>query len=161
MTLSTDPRPTPAPDPTSARAPHHISPRRRTLALLAIALGGVGIGASEFATMGLLPGMAQGLLPAQMSSDPEAGIARAGLLITAYALGVVVGAPVLALLSVRWSRTSMIVALAVALAAGTVLSAAMPSFELTVFARFLAGIPHGAYFGVASLLAASLMGPGS
>lgn len=161
MTLSTDPRPALAPDPASARAPHHISPRRRTLALLAIALGGVGIGASEFATMGLLPGMAQGLLPAQMSSDPEAGIARAGLLITSYALGVVVGAPVLALLSVRWSRTSMIVALAVALAAGTVLSAAMPSFELTVLARFVAGIPHGAYFGVASLLAASLMGPGS
>ena len=135
--------------------------RRRTLALLALALGGVGIGASEFATMGLLPGIAHGLLPEQMAANPDAGIARAGQLITAYALGVVVGAPVLALLSVRWSRTSMIIALAAALAAGTVLSAAMPSFELTVLARFLAGVPHGAYFGVASLLAASLMGPGS
>lgn len=159
MTLSIDTRP--APPPARASAPHEITPRRRTFALLALALGGVGIGASEFATMGLLPGMAQGLLPAQMAADPEAGIARAGLLITAYALGVVVGAPVLALLSVRWSRTSMIIALAVALAAGTVLSALMPSFELTVLARFLAGVPHGAYFGVASLLAASLMGPGS
>ena len=146
---------------TPPAAPHEISARRRTLALLALALGGVGIGASEFATMGLLPGIAHGLLPEQMATAPDAGIARAGQLITAYALGVVVGAPVLALLSVRWSRTSMIIALAAALAAGTVLSAAMPSFELTVLARFLAGVPHGAYFGVASLLAASLMGPGS
>ncbi|MDN6328437.1 MAG: MFS transporter [Dermabacteraceae bacterium] len=149
------------PEQTSALAPHELPARRRTLALLALALGGVGIGASEFATMGLLPGIADGLLSGQMSADPEAGIARAGGLITAYALGVVVGAPVLALLSVRWSRTSMITALAVALAAGTVLSALMPTFELTMAARFLAGVPHGAYFGVASLLAASLMGPGS
>ncbi|WP_422116786.1 MFS transporter [Brachybacterium sp. UNK5269] len=161
MTLSTAPRPAPDPRPGSAAAPDALTGRRRTLALLAIALGGFGIGASEFATMGLLPGIADGLLPEQMAADPAAGTARAGLAITAYALGVVVGAPVLALLSVRWSRTTMIVALAAALAAGTVLSALMPTFELTVLARFLAGVPHGAYFGVASLLAASLMGPGS
>ncbi|HEX7351751.1 MFS transporter [Brachybacterium sp.] len=158
-------RPLPPPEPAAAAAddsaPHQLSARRRTFALLALALGGMGIGASEFATMGLLPGIADGLLSTQMDTDPEAGIARAGGLITAYALGVVVGAPVLALLSVRWSRTTMITALAIALAAGTVLSAAMPTFELTVLARFLAGVPHGAYFGVASLLAASLMGPGS
>lgn len=161
MTLTTAPRPDTSPPAIGHRAPHELSPFRRTLALLALSLGGVGIGASEFATMGLLPGMADGLLPDLMAADPEAGIARAGLMITAYALGVVVGAPVLALLSVRWSRTTMITALAIALAVGTVLSAAMPTFELTVLARFLAGLPHGAYFGVASLLAASLMGPGS
>lgn len=160
MTLTAPDQSVP-PDDTRVPAPHEIPARRRTFALLALALGGVGIGASEFATMGLLPGIADGLLGTQMAADPEAGIARAGHLITAYALGVVVGAPVLALLSVRWSRTSMITALAVALAAGTVLSALMPTFELTVAARFLAGVPHGAYFGVASLLAASLMGPGS
>ena len=55
----------------------------------------------------------------------------------------------------------MIMLLAIALAVGTLLSGVMPTFELTVLARFVAGIPHGAYFGVASLLAASLMGPGS
>src|SRR5699024_10560121 len=152
MTLTAAPDQTVPPDDTRTPAPHEIPARRRSFALLALALGGVGIGASEFATMGLLPGMA---------ADPDAGIARAGHLITAYALGVVVGAPVLALLSVRWSRTSMITALAVALAATTVVSALMPTFELTLLARFAAGIPHGAYFGVASLLAASLMGPGS
>ncbi|MGO2310581.1 MFS transporter [Brachybacterium tyrofermentans] len=142
-------------------APPPLTPARRRLALLAIALGGFGIGASEFVSMGLLPGIAHGLLGEQMAADPEGGIARAGIAITAYALGVVVGAPVLAVLSVRWSRSSMIIALAAALAVGTVLSAVMPTFELTVLARFVAGIPHGAYFGVASLLAASLMGPGN
>ncbi|AXK44396.1 MFS transporter [Brachybacterium saurashtrense] len=157
----TAPDQTVPPDGAAPAAPHELPARRRTLALLALALGGVGIGASEFATMGLLPGIAEGLLGHQMATDPDAGIAKAGHLITAYALGVVVGAPVLALLSVRWSRTSMITALAAALAVGTVLSALMPTFELTVAARFLAGLPHGAYFGVASLLAASLMGPGS
>lgn len=171
MSRTLDPRPGTAPGATpedavttavdTVPAPHEISSGRRTLALLALALGGVGIGASEFAAMGLLPGIATGLLPEQMGTDPAAGIAKAGHLITAYALGVVVGAPVLALLSVRWSRTSMITALAAALAVGTVLSAVMPTFELTLAARFLAGLPHGAYFGVASLLAASLMGPGS
>ena len=138
-----------------------LTPVRRRLALLAIALGGFGIGGSEFVSMGLLPGIAHGLLPEMMAADPEGGIARAGIAITAYALGVVVGAPALALLSVRWSRTTMIMLLAIALAVGTLLSGVMPTFELTVLARFVAGIPHGAYFGVASLLAASLMGPGS
>ncbi|MGO2721801.1 MAG: MFS transporter, partial [Brachybacterium tyrofermentans] len=119
-------------------APPPLTPARRRLALLAIALGGFGIGASEFVSMGLLPGIAHGLLGEQMAADPEGGIARAGIAITAYALGVVVGAPVLAVLSVRWSRSSMIIALAAALAVGTVLSAVMPTFELTVLARFVA-----------------------
>ena len=105
-----------------------LTPVRRRLALLAIALGGFGIGGSEFVSMGLLPGIAHGLLPELMASDPESGIARAGIAITAYALGVVVGAPALALLSVRWSRTTMIMLLAVALAAGTLLSGIMPTF---------------------------------
>ena len=151
LTLTRAPRP----------ASTELTPARRRLALLAIALGGFGIGGSEFVSMGLLPGIAHGLLPEMMAADPEGGIARAGIAITAYALGVVVGAPALALLSVRWSRTTMIMLLAIALAVGTLLSGVMPTFELTVLARFVAGIPHVAYFGVASLLAASLMGPGS
>ncbi len=141
--------------------PAPISPARRRLALFALALGGFGIGSSEFVSMGLLPGIAHSLLPDLMSASPEAGIAQAGLAISAYAAGVVVGAPTVALLAVRMSRTKLIVLLAAALLAGTVLSALMPTFELTVLARFIAGIPHGAYFGVASLIAASLMGEGS
>lgn len=151
MTVTQDSRTTPA----------AVSPTRRRLALLAMALGSFGIGGSEFIAMGLLPGMAEGLLPELMAANPEAGIARAGMVITAYAVGVVVGAPTLALLSVRFSRTTMIIALAVSLTAGAVLSALMPTFELTVLARFLAGLPHGAFLGIASLLAATLMGPGN
>lgn len=138
-----------------------LTPTRRRLALFALALGGFGIGSSEFVSMGLLPGIAGGLLPDQMAADPAQGIATAGHAITAYALGVVVGAPLLSLLAVRMSRSTLIVVLAGALAVGTLVSGLMPTFELTVVARFLAGVPHGAYFGVASLLAASLMGPGN
>lgn len=146
---------------TAPRAAPALTPARRRAALLALSLGGFGIGCSEFVSMGLLPGIARALLPGLMQTDPEAGIARAGWAISAYAAGVVVGAPVVALLAVRMSRTRLIVVLAAALALATVLSAAMPTFGLTVAARFAAGLPHGAYFGVASLLAASLMGPGN
>ncbi|MCT1589998.1 MFS transporter [Kocuria palustris] len=138
-----------------------LSPTRRRIALMALALGGFGIGSAEFVSMGLLPQIAQGLLPEMMAADPEQGVARAGWAITAYALGVVVGAPLLSLLAVRLSRTRLIVVFAGLLCASTLASGLMPSFELTLLARFIAGLPHGAYLGVASLLAASLMGPGS
>ena len=138
-----------------------LSPTRRRIALMALALGGFGIGSAEFVSMGLLPQIAQGLLPEMMAADPEQGVARAGWAITAYALGVVVGAPLLSLLAVRLSRTRLIVVFAGLLCASTLASGLMPSFELTRLARFIAGLPHGAYLGVASLLAASLMGPGS
>lgn len=138
-----------------------LPPTRRRIALMALALGGFGIGSAEFVSMGLLPQIAQGLLPEMMAADPEQGVARAGWAITAYALGVVVGAPLLSLLAVRLSRTRLIVVFAGLLCVSTLASGLMPSFELTLLARFIAGLPHGAYLGVASLLAASLMGPGS
>lgn len=138
-----------------------LSPARLRLALFALAIGGFGIGCSEFVSMGLLPGIGRSLLPELMAADPERGIARAGWAISAYAAGVVVGAPVVALLAVRMSRTRLIVVLAAALMVATVLSGAMPTFGLMLLARFVAGLPHGAFFGVASLIAASLMGPGS
>lgn len=111
--------------------------------------------------MGLLPQLAHGLLPQTMAADPELGLARAGRAISAYALGVVVGAPVLSLLAARLDRRALIIALAGVLAVATAASGLMPGFESTVAARFVAGLPHGAYLGVASLIAASIMGPGS
>lgn len=153
---------TPAQTPSSrtpARLP--LSPRRRALALFALALGGFGIGSSEFVTMGLLPEIADSLLPQMMAVTPDQGIARAGWAISAYALGVVIGAPLLSLLAVRFSRTTLIVVFAVLLTVSTLASGLMPGFELTLLARFAAGLPHGAYLGVAALLASSLMGPGS
>ena len=144
-----------------AHAGVQLTPARRRFALFALALGGFGIGSSEFVTMGLLPEIAAGLLPEMMATQPDQGLARAGWAISAYAIGVVIGAPLLSLLAVRLSRTRLIVVFAILLAVSTLASGIMPSFELTMVARFLAGLPHGAYLGVAALLASSLMGPGS
>jgi len=136
-----------------------LSTRRRLLALLALALGGFGIGTTEFVSMGLLPDIAQSLVPA-FAEQREQGIAQAGWLISAYALGVVVGAPLIAIALARVSYRTLVIGLLVALALANLASAAAPVFGLAGLARFGAGLPHGAYFGVASLLAARIMGPG-
>ncbi|MBP6685980.1 MAG: MFS transporter [Leucobacter sp.] len=133
---------------------------RRNLALFALALGGFAIGTTEFATMGVLPEIAADLIPGY-ETDPQRVIAQAGTLITLYALGVVVGAPVFAVLGARMSQTKLALWLLVLLVAGTVGSALVPGFGAVAVFRFISGLPHGAYFGVASLLAARLMGPGN
>ncbi|MBX9717385.1 MAG: MFS transporter [Microbacteriaceae bacterium] len=129
-------------------------------ALLALALGGFGIGSTEFVAMGLLPEIARDLLPGLYVSNTEEAIGQSGLVITAYALGVVVGAPTIAAFAGRVPRRRLLLWLAAAFTVGTVASATLPTFELVIAARFMAGLPHGAYFGVAALVAASLMGPG-
>ncbi|GLY02834.1 MFS transporter [Actinoplanes sp. NBRC 101535] len=134
----------------------HLSTRRRWTALLALALGGVAIGLTEFAAMGLLPEIARDLLGGTGTDE----VARAGWTITAYAMGVVAGAPLIAALTARWRRKRLVLALLVLFVAGTAASALAPTFGLVLVARFAAALPHGAYFGAAGLLAASLMGPG-
>ena len=138
-----------------------LSRARTNLALLALALGGFGIGATEFVAMGLLPELARDLLPSLYADSPEDAIGRAGILISAYAAGVVVGAPTIAVFAARLPRRGLLVALATAFTLGTFASAFAPTFELVVAARFVAALPHGAYFGVAALVAATLMGPGN
>jgi DHA1 family inner membrane transport protein len=120
-------------------------------ALLALALGGFAIGTTEFVAMGLLPQIADGV---------SISIPTAGHVVSAYAIGVVVGAPVLAGLGARFPRRTLLVALMVAFTLGNLLSALAPSYATLMGARFLAGLPHGAYFGVASLVAADLAPPG-
>lgn len=137
-----------------------LSRTRTRLALGSLALGGFGVGATEFVAMGVLPQIAQDLLPGLWADSPEEAIARAGTVITAYALGVVLGAATIAAVTAKLPRRSLVIAFAVAFTVGSILSAAAPTFELVVVARFLAGLPHGAYFGIASLIAADLMGPG-
>jgi len=137
-----------------------LSSTRIRLALLALALGGFGIGATEFVAMGLLPNLAHDLLPTLYAASPDAANARAGWLISAYALGVVVGAPTIAAAAARWPRKKLLLALLTAFTLGTIASALLPSFETVLIARFVAALPHGAYFGIASLVAANLMGPG-
>ncbi|UEL36006.1 MFS transporter [Rhodococcus sp. C1] len=119
--------------------------------MLALALGGFGIGTTEFVAMGLLPEMATGL----GVSEPIAGH-----VISAYALGVVVGAPLIAALTARVPRRTLLIALMVAFTVGNAASVFAPSYTTLMMARFVAGLPHGAYFGVAALVAAHLAEPG-
>ena len=144
----------------SIDGPTTLSPARIRLALLALALGGFGIGSTEFVAMGLLPDIAQDLFPARYAESPADANATAGWLISAYALGVVVGAPTIAAAAARWPRKHLLLVLVTAFTLGTVASALLPTFELVLVARFVSALPHGAYFGIASLVAASLMGPG-
>jgi DHA1 family inner membrane transport protein len=115
--------------------------------VFALAMGGFAIGTTEFMVMGLLPQVADGV---------DVSVPPAGHLISAYAVGVVVGAPVLAFFGARLPRRGLLIVLMAAFAGANVLSAVAGSYGLLLLARFLCGVPHGAYFGVASLVAASL-----
>ena len=134
--------------------------KRVFFSLIALALGGFAIGSTEFVAMGLLPDLAKDLLPDLYASRKEDAIGQAGWLISAYALGVVVGAPTIAALAARFPRKTLLLSLLAAFTVGTILSASLPSFGLVLVARFIAGLPHGAYFGIAALVAASLIGKG-
>ncbi|WP_439591832.1 MFS transporter [Microbacterium sp.] len=129
-------------------------------ALLSLAIGSFGIGMTEFVVMGLLPNIAQDLLPAQWTASPEDAIAQTGWLITLYALGVVVGAPTIAGSVARFPRHRVMIGLALALTLFNALTVLAPTFELVAASRFLAGLPHGAYFGIGALVAADVLGPG-
>ncbi len=143
MTISLD-RPT---APVAVVAP---APSVRWLAVLALALGGFGIGTTEFVAMGLLPDIASSL----GITEPTAGH-----VISAYALGVVIGAPLIAALTARVPRKALLLGLMTVFTLGNLASAVAPSYETLVLARFVAGVPHGAFFGVAALVATHLMGP--
>lgn len=127
-----------------------VTARHFVLAVVALAMGGFAIGTTEFVTMGLLP---------QITAGVDVSIPTGGHVISAYAVGVVVGAPVLAFLGARLPRRALLIALMAAFAVGNGLSALATSYEQLVLARFAAGLPHGAYFGVASLVAASMARP--
>ncbi|MGH2959277.1 MAG: MFS transporter [Solirubrobacterales bacterium] len=119
--------------------------------ILALAIGGFGIGTGEFVPMGLLP---------EIATDLDVSIPEAGHLISSYALGVVVGAPLIAAFGSRMPRRRLLIGLGTLLTVGNVLSAIAPDYWTLMGARFLAGMPHGAYFGVASLVGAAIAGEG-
>lgn len=127
-----------------------LSARAVLLIELALAMGGFGIGTGEFAIMGLMPNVAQDL----NISEPQVGH-----VISAYALGVMVGAPLLAILGARLSRRILLMLLMLFFAAGNFASALAPDYHALMLNRFIAGLPHGAYFGIASLVAASMVAP--
>ncbi|WP_182524402.1 MFS transporter [Nocardioides dongkuii] len=134
----------------ATRDDEELGGRRFVLAVLALAVGGFAIGTTEFVTMGLLPQIAEGI----GVSEP-----KAGHVISAYALGVVAGVPLLSFFATSLPRRGLLVALMGAYAVFNVLSAVATGYGMLTFARFLDGLPHGAYFGVASLVAASLAEP--
>ena len=125
-----------------------VSPLTVSLIILALAVGSFGIGTGEFAIMGLLPDVA---------TTFGVSNAQAGYVISAYALGVVVGAPLLAVIGARFRRRDLLLALMSVFAIGNIASALAPTFESFIVMRFLTGLPHGAYFGVAALVAASMV----
>jgi len=133
---------------TSVTPDTRVSSRHVGLALLALATGGFAIGTTEFVTMGLLPQIADGV---------HISIPTAGHIISAYAIGVVVGAPVIAALGARTGRKRLLLGLMAVFVLGNVLSAVANSYELLMAARFLTGLPHGAFFGISAVVGASLV----
>ena len=123
---------------------------RVTLAILALAVGGFAIGTTEFMTMGVLPEIAEGL---------DISVPSAGHVISAYAVGVVVGVPILSFFVAHLPRKGLLLLFMAAYGLFNVLSALAQSYSVLMVARFLDGLPHGAFFGVASLVAADLVSP--
>ncbi|ANH92392.1 MFS transporter [Streptomyces sp. NPDC058319] len=121
------------------------------LALLALAIGAFGIGTTEFVIMGLLP---------EVAGDFGVSIPTAGLLVTGYALGVMLGAPLMTVLGTKISRKRMLMLLMGLFVAGNLLSALAPSFSVMLIGRVVASLAHGAFFGIGSVVAAGLVAPG-
>jgi DHA1 family inner membrane transport protein len=117
----------------------------------ALAVGGFAIGTTEFATMSLLP---------YFSRDLGISAPTAGHVISAYALGVVLGAPLIAVLSARIARRTLLIGLMLVFALANGLTGLVPSYPWMLFLRFISGLPHGAYFGIAALVAASMVDVG-
>lgn len=132
-------------------SPSTTAPARHfALAVFALAVGGFAIGTTEFVTMGVLPQIADGV---------HVSTAAAGRVISAYALGVVVGVPILSFFVAQLPRKGLLLALMGVYALFNVLSSLAAGYDMLLAARFLSGLPHGAYFGVASLVAARLAEP--
>ncbi|WP_321843842.1 MFS transporter [Paraburkholderia bannensis] len=118
------------------------------LTLLALAMGAFAIGTTEFSPMGLLPVIAAGV---------HVPIPSAGMLITAYAIGVMIGAPLMTLALSRWSRRSALIALMAIFTVGNLLSALSTDYTTLLVARLVTSLNHGAFFGLGSLVAASVV----
>ncbi|MFC4337428.1 MFS transporter [Salininema proteolyticum] len=118
------------------------------LPLFAMSIGAFAIGTTEFIVMGVLP---------QIADSEQVSLSTAGLLVAAYAVGVVVGAPLLTILTTRIPRKPLLIGLMAFFALAHVGSALAPDFATLLGTRFLAGLPHGAYFGAAAVVGAALV----
>ncbi|RXM53862.1 MFS transporter [Chryseobacterium sp. CH25] len=119
--------------------------------IIPLAIGGLGIGTTEFTVMGLLPDIAKTL---------EITIPQAGHLISAYAMGVVIGAPILIGYSVKYPPKKVLIAFMILFTLFNGLSAIAPNYGTMLIIRFMSGLPHGAFFGVGTVVAAKMAGKG-
>lgn len=126
--------------------------RNRRLTLFALALGSFCIGTSEFASMGIIQ---------LFAGDLGIGIPRATNVVTGYALGVVIGAPVVTLAAARLNRKTLLLGLMALFIVGNLASATAGSLDLLILARFISGLPQGAYFGAGAVVASYIVGPGN
>lgn len=134
---------------TIQQTPGHVLPARSAAKMeAAMAVGAFAIGTGEFAIMGLMPDIASNL----HLNEPQVGHA-----ISAYALGVMVGAPLLAILGARMLRKHLLMLLMALYAVGNLATAFTPTFGSLVAFRFISGLPHGAYFGIAAVVASSMV----
>jgi DHA1 family inner membrane transport protein len=118
--------------------------------LLALAIGSFGIGTTEFGPMGMLLTIADGI---------HVSIPSAGLLVSAYAVGVMVGAPIMTLLLARWPRRKALMALMAIFTLGNILSAVAPGYASLMVARIITSLNHGAFFGIGAVVASTLVPP--
>jgi multidrug resistance protein len=127
-----------------------VTQKSGTWALLALAISAFGIGTTEFVPVGLLTSIA---------GDLNIGITLAGLLISGYAIGVAVGAPILTALTSRMSRKSLLMWLMVIFIIGNAVAALSPSFEILLIARFITAFSHGVFFSIGATIAVQLVSP--
>ncbi|CAM2141192.1 Inner membrane transport protein YdhP [Pararobbsia alpina] len=120
------------------------------LALIALAIAAFGVGTSEFVIMGLLPDVAQNL---------GVSIPSAGMLVTGYALGVTIGAPIVAMATANVARKRALMGLITLFIFGNALCAIAPNYTILMLARIVTAFGHGAFFGIGSVVAASLVAP--
>ncbi|GGJ87686.1 MFS transporter [Pseudomonas matsuisoli] len=118
--------------------------------LVALSIGAFGIGVTEFAPMGMLPGIA---------ADLDVSIPTAGLLVSAYAFGVLIGAPLMTLATTRVPRRHLLVGLMAIFTLGNLLSALAADYATLLMARVVTSLNHGAFFGIGSVVAASVVPP--
>ncbi|MFP1722952.1 MFS transporter [Lonsdalea quercina] len=121
------------------------------IALLALAVGAFGIGLTEFVIAGILP---------QIAAEFSVSIPQAGMMATSYALGVFVGAPLLTVLGSRVPRKAMLIVLAVIFTVGNIITATAPTMQIGIAGRIVTSFNHGGFFGIGSIIAASLVAPG-
>lgn len=120
------------------------------LPLLALAIGAFGIGVTEFTPMGMLP---------LMGADLDASIPAMGLVVSAYALGVLFGAPLMTLATARMPRRRLLIGLMAIFTVGNLMAALADSYAMLIAARLITSLNHGAFFGVGSVVAAGLVAP--